>query len=249
MKLRELFALELTISRDWLNRHSTNLESQLSKAYRRCLNEKEDVLLFTDFKASREFFKIVFKRLHYQRTGKIRSKRLEKAGTHSLKDIRRLWEIQEGKCYYTAKSLGATFEMAKFAKDHIVPVARKGGNTAYNIALCLPAINADKADMSLKDFIKWKRIPKQQQLLMSMIDVYRTNEFYEVRRMKPKTAIGKKKVYRYFLEMEPGKKVMLVSALPVDLQKYKRDEERKPDFFASMERFRGITRSIRKDRG
>ncbi|MDB4793406.1 hypothetical protein OAG63_00055 [Methylacidiphilales bacterium] len=198
MKLKELPALQLTISRDWLDRHSTNLETHLSKAFRRRLNDKQDLVLFTDFHLAHEVIRLLWKRKHYQRTTAIRAKTLKTAGTHSKKEIRRLWEIQEGKCYYSGKSLGKTFEMAIFAKDHIIPISRKGVNTARNIALCVPEINSDKGNQSLQHFIKRKRISKKQQLIMLKIDAYRTKDFAKMKPTKSKVIIGERRIFQYF---------------------------------------------------
>jgi hypothetical protein len=197
MKLKELPALQLTISRAWLDRHSTNLEAHLSKAFRRRLNDKQDLVLFTDFKIAHEFFRVLFKRRNYQRSSAIRARTLKKVGKYSKKDIRRLWEIQEGRCYYSGESLGRTFETASYAKDHIIPISRKGVNAAHNIALCIPEINSDKGNQSLSDFIRRKRIPKKQQLIMLKIDAYRTKEF-KVKLTKPKAITGELKIFQYF---------------------------------------------------
>lgn len=61
-------------------------------------------------------------------------------GTHTAADIRRLQEMQRGKCAHCAVSL----EAAGYHVDHVIPLKLGGTNGADNIQLLCPPCNLSK---------------------------------------------------------------------------------------------------------
>lgn len=66
---------------------------------------------------------------------------------HTALNIRRLLVDQHGLCAYCGQP------MAFYHVDHVVPLAKGGGNDAANLALACPACNMAKGDMGLLEWI------------------------------------------------------------------------------------------------
>lgn len=68
-------------------------------------------------------------------------------GSHTLKDIQRLYDLQEGCCAYCGKSFDAGYEV-----DHIVPLSRGGSNDAKNLALACQSCNRSKGNKLISEW-------------------------------------------------------------------------------------------------
>ena len=82
-----------------------------------------------------------------------RAARVRKAAGHHLKEhYRILWEIQDGRCYFSGEPLGQNFEDRKYSVDHLYPLASgrfmcflpAGTQWPVNLALVTPFVNSGK---------------------------------------------------------------------------------------------------------
>lgn len=72
-------------------------------------------------------------------------------GKHTVEDVRRLYDAQEGLCYWCKKPLNGHYDV-----DHVIPVSRGGSNDPSNLVLACKHCNSSKND-SLPD--EWRPIP------------------------------------------------------------------------------------------
>ncbi|MNQ24566.1 HNH endonuclease [compost metagenome] len=83
-----------------------------------------------------------------------RRARLRQAeGSHTAKDIQRLFDLQRGKCATCRKALHSNGEN-KFHVDHITPLVKGGSNGPENLQLLCPPCNLHKR---AKDPIDWEQ--------------------------------------------------------------------------------------------
>lgn len=109
---------------------------------------------------------------------------LEQDYYHTQDDLRALWRIQRGRCYYTGAVLGGSFTGAIFHVDHIEPLDRGGHDGPTNLALVTPFINARKRNRSKRAFLKrWPPMPEIAEE-MTRIDRERAAFFCEIDRKK-----------------------------------------------------------------
>jgi hypothetical protein len=84
-------------------------------------------------------------------------------GHHLPSHYRVLWEIQNGKCYFSGTSLGQCFEDRAFCVDHLSPLAVKsppfdgiaGTNWPINLALVTKRVNSMKGGDDAETFL-WR---------------------------------------------------------------------------------------------
>lgn len=81
-------------------------------------------------------------------TAKRRARKLNAAGSHTVEDVLRLFDEQEGKCYYCDKDLG------RYHKDHKIPLSRGGSDSKENLCLACPTCNLKKYNRTDKEFSK-----------------------------------------------------------------------------------------------
>lgn len=87
-------------------------------------------------------------------------------GFYLPEHIAALWEIQSGRCYFSADLLGASFESAEYQFDHFWPLASSmfrisfGTNWPTNLALVTRRVNRMKGATSAEDFISRVRQTK-----------------------------------------------------------------------------------------
>lgn len=87
-------------------------------------------------------------RLYHAGPAKKKAKALGWDGQHhGIADVRRLLADQHGLCAYCGQPM--TF----YHVDHVVPLAKGGGNDAANLALACPACNMAKGDKSLLQWL------------------------------------------------------------------------------------------------
>lgn len=70
-------------------------------------------------------------------------------GKYAVKDVRRLYDKQDGKCPACAASL-----LDGYHVDHVVPLAKGGDNWPANLQLLCPPCNLRKSDMSMEEFMR-----------------------------------------------------------------------------------------------
>jgi len=97
----------------------------------------------------------------YQRAYRIASDAAKKGivteGSKALKmTLLHLWEHQEGRCFYTGKSMSLTGWPAPDAAtvDRLVPAR---GYVRGNVVLCRSLVNRSKQDMVFRDFVLFCR--------------------------------------------------------------------------------------------
>jgi hypothetical protein len=79
-----------------------------------------------------------------QKESAIRRKNLEMLceGTYTLDDIRAIFEIQQGRCYFSSEPI--SFEREDYSIDHLKPVCSGGSFWPGNLALVTKEINQEK---------------------------------------------------------------------------------------------------------
>jgi 5-methylcytosine-specific restriction endonuclease McrA len=85
---------------------------------------------------------------------------------HTRADLRKLWEIQGGRCYYSGEVLGESFERARISVEHITPLSQGGHDGPSNLALVTHQINSLKNAMSKRRFLS--RHPRTARQLARM---------------------------------------------------------------------------------
>jgi hypothetical protein len=109
---------------------------------------------------------------------------------HTRADLRVLWRIQRGRCYYTGEPLGEAFETARFHVEHIEPLDRGGHDGPTNLALVTALANARKRNRSKCAFLKrWPPTPAVA-AEMSRVDRERAAAFSAVDRKKESRVVS-----------------------------------------------------------
>lgn len=91
--------------------------------------------------------------LQHHRTARRKARLAAVGGKHSQQDLKRIWNLQEGRCYYSGVALGPSFEEAKFHVDHIIPVIQGGTNWASNLALVTGKMNQLKKGFDRQELL------------------------------------------------------------------------------------------------
>jgi len=68
-------------------------------------------------------------------------------GTHTAADVRSQYARQKGRCFYCGQRL-----TEKYHVDHVVPLAKGGGNGPENLVIACPTCNLNKAAKHPMDF-------------------------------------------------------------------------------------------------
>lgn len=98
---------------------------------------------FKDLATARKMATMVLYSAKNLRKDRIRAKRINTAGgSHDKAVIERLFDIQNGRCYYSGDIL--TKRPKNYSVDHIIPVAKGGVDWPVNLALVLDEINTWK---------------------------------------------------------------------------------------------------------
>lgn len=93
-------------------------------------------------------------RVKSKRKAERRKARLAKVGgSCSQEDLRTIWQLQGGRCYYSDVPLGQAFETGQYQVDHIIPVQLGGTNWPSNIALATKRMNLLKSGFERQDFL------------------------------------------------------------------------------------------------
>lgn len=72
-------------------------------------------------------------------------------GTHTLEDVKRILEIQNGYCAYCEADL----EPTGYHVDHIRPLSRGGRNDIINLVCACPTCNLSKSDKTLPEWFDY----------------------------------------------------------------------------------------------
>lgn len=84
------------------------------------------------------------------------------AGFHLPEHYRTLWEIQEGRCYFSGEPLGTRFEERAFSVDHLRPLAARqppfgdgiaGTQWPTNLALVTVHVNKSKGANTAEQYV------------------------------------------------------------------------------------------------
>lgn len=73
-------------------------------------------------------------------------------GTHTPQDVQRIFEAQQGKCYYCKKTL------TKYHVDHVIPITRGGSNDPSNLVVTCPTCNLRKNNKLPHEWIEGGRL-------------------------------------------------------------------------------------------
>jgi len=171
--------VSIEINRRWLDAHIhlKGMADAVASAERTQKNDKRDVLIWRDPEVGGRAYRLIDKWKAEEEKKLTRRRYLGQGGTHTRAEIRRLWEIQQAKCYYSGVSLGEDFKSSSFSKDHIKSLTSGGNNTIQNIVLCTKSMNSKKGNASLREFLGLYRVSEKQRKIMREVDAMRQNEF------------------------------------------------------------------------
>lgn len=103
---------------------------------------------------------------------------------HTRRDLQTLWAIQKGRCYYSGRILGTTFETATYHIDHIEPLTSGGHNGPLNLALVTPLMNQRKCGLRRPSFLRRLKRSARQRKFMAVVDAARKIHFSGICRLK-----------------------------------------------------------------
>lgn len=75
-------------------------------------------------------------------------------GKHTAEDVHRIYEQQDGKCYWCGVVLGAGAHV-----DHLTPVSRGGSNWPSNLAITCRLCNQRKGNKTAEEYIEQRSTP------------------------------------------------------------------------------------------
>jgi len=111
---------------------------------------------FIEFRCINEESRLILDKVNVYQKNKIRSQiRKENlhflsSGIHTQEDIDKIYEIQQGLCYYTGEPLNR--QLKNYSIDHIIPVVDGGSSWPSNIALTTNEVNSRKKNISKRTF-------------------------------------------------------------------------------------------------
>lgn len=76
------------------------------------------------------------------------ARKAKASGRHTIKDIRKMYDDQNGECVACKKSI-----LDGYHVDHIKPLAKGGDNWPSNLQLLCPTCNMKKSNMSMEEFM------------------------------------------------------------------------------------------------
>lgn len=80
-----------------------------------------------------------------------RARQFGAEGEHTITDVKRQYEAQEGKCYYCGVVVGDTYHV-----DHIVPLSRGGTDNPDNLVISCPRCNQRKNNRTPDEWLGGK---------------------------------------------------------------------------------------------
>lgn len=137
----------------FVGKESTTTElcmSQENKEHRREYNKqwkKENKEYYNEYQ--REYYKEHPDKTR-ARTHRRRTRKANAQGDYTAKDIKRLYNKQEGKCLYCGCNLGEDYHV-----DHFIPLAKHGKNSPDNLAIACADCNLSKNSTVPYDWYKW----------------------------------------------------------------------------------------------
>lgn len=142
-------------------------------------------LRFTDDGAARTVHRRISQRIRSAISAARRKEIIdEQEQYHTNEDLKVIWDIQAGRCYYSNVPLGTSFETSSFSVDHIDPISNGGHDGPLNLALTTAAINRKKWHRSKRLFLKKLALSQEELDRIWMIDNARKAHFYMIDRTK-----------------------------------------------------------------
>lgn len=181
-KSLQLYGAQGSFNLEQFNSLSDNKKNEISKLISHVFQTGENVhFSANDFNSNRKIQDIFKRHERYSGTSAKNSKikrtrnlNVFSKGIHTIEDIRQIYRIQKGYCYYTGEAI--SFNPRTFSIDHIKPVFEGGSSWPSNIALCLKSINSQKRVKSKQRFLNhlekergqdWR---KQRNEIIKLID-------------------------------------------------------------------------------
>lgn len=98
----------------------------------------------------------IYSQLQKRASREHRARLVASAGRHAKHEVERLFELQEGRCYYCFCQIDLR-DRKSYHKDHFEPIAYGGSNTISNLVLSCPTCNMDKSATSGKLYAKARK--------------------------------------------------------------------------------------------
>lgn len=80
---------------------------------------------------------------------KATAKRRSAPGKHTAEDVKRLLQVQEGRCFWCGCDVGSRYHV-----DHVQPLSKGGSNGPENLVIACPDCNQRKSDLPPSEWIK-----------------------------------------------------------------------------------------------
>jgi hypothetical protein len=106
------------------------------------------------------------------RAAAYRARVLAAPGTHSAEDLRRIYDAQQGECFYCGIALDGAYHA-----DHMTPPKRGGTNWPQNMCCACGPCNMSKRDMTANEFLAYRTSrkaqldPESQNILQQLVDL------------------------------------------------------------------------------
>lgn len=147
------------------------ISEELSKCAcdNRYISSWSDVQVHLQARFPTELYDAIFKRLWMlekmrQKSGKRLKRLAENGGEHTAKDIRTLYELQMGICFYCGDELSVNGKNT-YQIDHRIPIVDGGRDDIANLVLACPFCNHNKANDYYDDSIILSRDPETRKKL------------------------------------------------------------------------------------
>lgn len=155
------------------NARCANCDTKINEKFKPCQCKKnlaEDDLIgdyylqddFYDKKIEilKTFWKKAKRKMYDRENSKIRRDSLKEIeGFHTKQDIKKLWEAQNGKCYFCGVDLKQLTDEKPFEVEHLTPVSEGGTNWIQNISLTCANCNRSKHKKTSTQF--WKALKER----------------------------------------------------------------------------------------
>lgn len=126
-------------AREW-GKANPGVQAQRTRKWRAANLEQRSLYLRAYRRANPDIIRMISRRC--------RARQFGAEGTHTIEDVKRQYEAQDGKCYYCGAVVGDTYHV-----DHIVPLSRGGTDNPDNLAISCPLCNQRKGDRTPDEWL------------------------------------------------------------------------------------------------